>query len=47
MFNEAIDEICMPLNNAELHVRSVQKKALNDYLAEIFIVFRLQKSHLQ
>jgi hypothetical protein len=47
MTHETIDEICMPLNNAELDFGSVQNKAMNDYLAEIFIIVRLQKNHLQ
>ena len=44
MTNETQDEISMPLNNAELYLRSEQKKAINDYLAEIFIIARLQKT---
>jgi hypothetical protein len=47
MTHEAIDEICMPLNNAELDFGSVQNKAMNDYRAKIFIIVRLQKNHLQ
>jgi hypothetical protein len=47
MTYETIDEIYMPLNNAELDFGSVQNKAMNDYLAEIFIIARLQKNHLQ
>jgi hypothetical protein len=46
MTDKSTDEICMPLNNAELDLGSVQKKAMNDYLAEIFIIVRLQKNHL-
>ena len=47
MTDKSTDEICMPLNNAELDFGSVQNKAMNDYLAKIFIIVRLQKNHLQ
>jgi hypothetical protein len=47
MTDETVDEICMPLVNAELDFGLVQNKTMNDYLAEMFIVVRLQKDHLQ
>ena len=45
--HENTEENCMPLNNARLDFWSVQNKAMNDYLAEIFRIVRLQKNHLQ
>jgi hypothetical protein len=47
MTDETVDEICMPLDNVELNFGSVQNKAMDYYLAEMFIVVRLQKNHLQ
>jgi hypothetical protein len=47
MTNETINEICMPLDNAELDFGLVQNRAMNDYLVEIFIIVRLHKNHLQ
>jgi hypothetical protein len=47
MPRENTEENCVPLNNAELDFGSVQNKAMNDYHAEIFIIVRLQKNHLQ
>jgi hypothetical protein len=47
MLHENTKENCMPLNNAELDFWSVQNKAMNDYHAEIFIIVRLKKNHLQ